>query len=73
MVKFVFGDVCAQIVDYFYKYTVFRSKNSEIRPIFPIPNVHAHTIGIVFAIGIEYFFDDVWIKRLRLNGARLND
>ena len=38
-------------------------KKSEIRPIRPIPNVHAHTIGIVFAsskpIGIEYCFDDV--------------
>ena len=49
-------------------------KNSEIHPI---PNVHAHTIGIVFAsskpIGIEYCFDDVWIKRLRLNGAQLNN
>ena len=69
--------VCAQIVDYLYKYTVFRAKNSEICPIRPIPNVHAHTIGIVFAsskpIGIGYCFDDVWIKRLRVNGAQLND
>ena len=52
-------------------------KNSEIRPIRPIPNVHADTIGIVFAsyqpIGIEYCFDDVLIKRLRINGALLND
>ena len=52
-------------------------KKSVIRPICPIPNVHAHTIVIVFAsskpIGIDYCFDDVWIKRLRLNGARLND
>ena len=52
-----------QIVDCLYKYTVFREKNSDIRLIRPIPNVHAHTIGIVFAssnpIGIEYCFDDV--------------
>ena len=70
-------EVCAQIVDCLYKYTVFQAKKSEIRPIRPIPNVDAHTIGIVFAsskpIGIDYCFDDVWIKRLRLNGARLND
>ena len=55
--------VCAQIVDCLYKYTVFRVKKSEICLIRPIPNVHAHTIGIVFAsskpIGIEYYFDDV--------------
>ena len=54
-----------------------RAKKLEIRPIRPIPNVHAHTIGIVFAsskpIGIDYCFDDVWIKRLRLNVAQLND
>ena len=48
-------------------------KKSEIRPIRPIPNVHGHTIGIVFTIGIEYCFDDMWIRRLRLNGAQLND
>ena len=69
--------VCAQIVEYLYKYTVFWTKNSELRLIRPIPNVHVHRIGIVFAsskpIGIENCFDDVWIKRLRLNGARLND
>ena len=69
--------VCAQIVDCLYKCTVFRAKNSDICPIRPIPNVHAHTIGIVFAsskpIRIGYCFDEVWIKRLRLNGARLND
>ena len=69
--------VYAQIVDCLYKYTVFRAKKSEIRPIRPIPIVHPHTIGIVFAsskpIGIEYCCDDVWIKRLCLNGARLND
>ena len=57
--------------------SVFRAKNSEIRPIRPIPNVHAHTIIIVFAsskpIGIEYCFDELWIKCLRLNGARLNN
>ena len=49
-------------------------KKLEIRPI---RNVHAHTIGIFFAsskpIRIEYCFYDMWIKRLRLNGARLND
>ena len=43
----------------------------------PIPNVHAHTIGIVFAsskqIGIEYCCDEMWIKSLRLDGAQLND
>ena len=53
-------------MDCLYKYTIFWEKQSEIRPIRPIPNVHAHTIGIVFAsskpIGIEYCFDDVWIK-----------
>ena len=72
--------VCAQIVDCLYKYTILRAKKSEIRPICPIcpiPNVHAHTIGIVFdsskPIGIEYCFDAVWIKRLRLNGARLKN
>ena len=69
--------VCAQILDCLYKYTVFRAKKLEIRLILPIPNVHAHTIGIVFAsskpIGIEYCFDDVLIKCMRLNGARLND
>ena len=58
--------ICAQIMNCLYKYTVFRAKKSEIRPIRPIPNVHAHTIGIVFAsskpIEIEYCFDDVWIK-----------
>ena len=66
-------------MDCLYKYTVFRAKKSEIRPIRPIrpiPNVDAHTIGIVFAsskpIRIDSCFDDVWIKRLRLNGARLN-
>ena len=68
--------VCAQIVDCLYKYTVFQAKKSEICPICPIPDVNAHTIGIVFTsskpIRIEYCFDDVWIKRLRLNGARLN-
>ena len=68
-----FCDVCAQIVDCLYKYIVFQAKKSGIRPIFLIPNVHAHTIGIVFAIGIEYCFDDVWTKRLCLNGARLDD
>ena len=54
--------VCAQIVDCLYKHTVFRAKSLEIRPICsicPIPNVHAHTIGIVFAsskpIIIEHF------------------
>ena len=55
--------VCAQIVDFLYKYTVFRAKKSEVRPIRPIPNVHVHMIGIVFSsskpIGIEYCFDDV--------------
>ena len=69
--------VCAQIVDCLYKYTAFWAKKSVILPICLIPNAHAHTIGIVFAsskpIGIEYSFDDVWIKRLRLNSARLND
>ena len=64
-------------MDCLYKYTVFRAKKSEIRRICTIPNVNAHTIGIVFAsskpIGIEYCFYDVWIKRLRLNGARLKD
>ena len=72
--------VCAQIVDFLYKYTVFRAKKSEIRPIHqirPISNVHAHTIGIVFSpskpIGIKYCFDDMWNKRLRPNGARLKD
>ena len=53
------------------------SSEQKDRPIRPIPNVHAHTIGIVFAsskpIGIEYFFDDVWIKSLLFNGACLND
>ena len=69
--------VCDQIVDCLYKYTVFRAKNPKNRPIRPISNVHANTIGIVFAsskpIKIEYCFDDVWINCLRLNGARLND
>ena len=69
--------VCAQTVDCLYKYTVFRAKKLDIRPIRPIPNVHAHTIGIVFAsskpIVIEHCFDDVWIKRLRLNSAQFND
>ena len=39
--------VCAQTVDFLYKYTVFRAKKLNIRPIRPIPNVHAHTIGMV--------------------------
>ena len=32
-------DVCAQIVDCLYKYTIFQAKKIEICPIRPIPNV----------------------------------